>query len=110
MLMSPRQQQNSSRSNHQHHQKTQSMGDVSGIIKNIIANQTATQMPNIAAASPRNNAMNVSGTGAPPQSTGVSIERINKNISDSINNKPGHNKEIQLIQAYQHQKWKEQIT
>jgi len=106
MLMSPR-QQNSSKSNQ--HQKTQSMGDVSGIIKNIIANQTTTQMPNIAAASPRNNAMNVSGTGA-PNSTGVSIERINKNISDSINNKPGHNKEIQLIQAYQHQKWKEQIT
>jgi hypothetical protein len=50
-------------------------------------------MPNIAAASPRNNAINVGGTGV-VNSTGVSIERINKNISDSINNKGGHNKEI----------------
>jgi hypothetical protein len=40
---------------------------------------------------------------------GVSIERINKNISDSINQGkgPAAGKEIQLIQAYQHQKWKE---
>jgi hypothetical protein len=46
--------------------------------------------------------------------TGVSIERINKNISDSINQGKGPTgaggKEIQLIQAYQHQKWKEQIS
>ena len=77
------------------------MGDVTGIIKNIIANQAASQMPNIV-ASPRNNPINVSGTGQ-VSNAGVSIERINKNISDSINNSKSsipHNKEIQLIQAY----------
>ena len=85
------------------------MGDVTGIIKNIITNQTVTQMPNIV-ASPRNT---VNGGALVVGTSGVSIERINKNISDSINNNKGtvpHNKEIQLIQAYQHQKWKEQIT
>jgi len=70
-------------------------------------------MPNII-ASPRNNPINANGvSGGGVNSAGVSIERINKNISDSINNSKGaipHNKEIQLIQAYQHQKWKEQIT
>lgn len=80
------------------------MGEVSGIIKNIIAaNQAPPGMPNIV-GSPRNN---------PVGPSGVSIERINKNISDSISQSKGvvpHNKEIQLIQAYQHQKWKEQIT
>ena len=63
------------------------MGDVTGIIKNIITNQTT--MPNII-ASPRNNPIAVGGAG-------VSIERINKNISDSINQSKGsipHNKEI----------------
>jgi hypothetical protein len=70
------------------------VGDVSGIIKNIIANQTTTQMPNINIASPRNNPINVGqGVG----SAGVSIERINKNISDSIKGANPHNKEIQLI-------------
>ena len=55
-------------------------------------------MPHII-ASPRNNPIAVSGGAG----AGVSIERINKNISDSINHSKGaipHNKEIQLIQAY----------
>jgi hypothetical protein len=34
----------------------------------------------------------------------TSIEKINKGINDSINK---GNKEFQLIQAYQQQKWKE---
>jgi hypothetical protein len=92
------------------------MGDVTGIIKNIIANHNAaaaaTQMPNIVVGSPRNNVINVVGSsGVAGGTTGASIERINKNISDSIKGSAiPHNKEIQLIQAYQHQKWKEQIT
>ena len=60
-------------------------------------------MPNIV-ASPRNT-VNVGGGALVVGTSGVSIERINKNISDSINNNKGvvpHNKEIQLIQAYQH--------
>lgn len=68
------------------------MGDVTGIIKNIIANQTTNQMPNII-ASPRNNPINV-GNGGDVGSAGVSIERINKNISDSIKGANPHNKEI----------------
>jgi len=71
------------------------MGDVTGLIKNMMINTTTTQMPNIV-ASPRNNPVPVLG------SAGVSIERINKNISDSIKGANPHNKEIQLIQAYQH--------
>lgn len=66
-------------------------------------------------ASPRNNPQQlmVGQQPVPGTSNGASIERINKNISDSINQGKGPaaaGKEIQLIQAYQHQKWKEQIT
>ena len=68
----------------------------------------ATQMPNIVMASPRNNPQQqqqMMVQQAVP-GTGVSIERINKNISDSINQGKGPTgaggKEIQLIQAYQH--------
>jgi hypothetical protein len=52
-------------------------------------------MPNIV-ASPRNNPIGVIGGGNPTAvgSTGVSIERINKNISDSIKGANPHNKEI----------------
>lgn len=66
-------------------------------------------MPNII-ASPRNGngVMQAGGAigsgGNQATGSGVSIERINKNISDSINHSKGsnnHNKEIQLIQAYQ---------
>jgi hypothetical protein len=57
-------------------------------------------MPNII-ASPRNNPITTVGGNA-VGSSGVSIERINKNISDSIKGANPHNKEIQLIQAYQH--------
>ena len=52
-------------------------------------------MPNII-ASPRNNP--ITTINGPVGTTGgVSIERINKNISDSINNGKSNNKEIQLI-------------
>jgi hypothetical protein len=53
-------------------------------------------MPNII-ASPRNNPIGVIGSGAGAGvvgSAGVSIERINKNISDSIKGANPHNKEI----------------
>lgn len=69
------------------------MGDVTGIIKNMMSNQPSTQMPNIV-ASPRNNPIGVIGGGNPVGSAGVSIERINKNISDSIKGANPHNKEI----------------
>jgi hypothetical protein len=67
-------------------------------------------MPNIVMTSPRNNNSGpgglVQGTTTGATGSAVSIERINKNISDSINNNKGgngvtgggaHNKEIQLI-------------
>ena len=83
------------------------MNDVSGIVKNMLSqntNATGSTMPNIV-ASPRGLGGDTnlpSSNVSPPNGGGTiaSLERINKNISDSI--KQSGNKEIQLIQAYQH--------
>lgn len=71
-------------------------------VKNIIAIASSTTMPNIIAQTPRNNSISGVPTNGP---NGVSAERITKNITDSIQYNKGvvpQNKEIQLIQAYQH--------
>lgn len=65
LILSPRQGNNNSKSNGPPtagatHGKAQSLGDVTGILKNIMSGgnvvpNMATQMPNIVMASPRNN-------------------------------------------------------
>lgn len=71
------------------HSKVQSL-DVANIFKNIGNQQTSSVSPKA-----------IFGAN-------ISIEKINKGIVESINK--GNHKELQLIQAYQQQKWKEQIT